>query len=170
MIRPISLLPMCLAFALAAYVTWQVNHQPGFANTPQLQSELSALLTANDLPPQPLGDPPGRIIDGALRFAAPGCATDSFLLPVAGLGLAGIQAVRFSELTGASYRSDAMTIAGDAGLIRARLARAYTALRAAFGTTTARHQQTVLVFFTPVDCQIRLPDMREFWKLPDANP
>jgi hypothetical protein len=163
MMRAIVLAAIAAAFALAGFVTVRVNATPRFAITPAVQTELQALLRENSLSPVPLADPPGQIIDAALRFKLPGCPADGFLLPLADTTLTDVQSIRFSELTGASYRSTTLTMASQEGVLRARAARALASLKYAFGLQTARNSHTILALFTSINCTEPNADMQAFW-------
>jgi hypothetical protein len=163
MIRVISLLAIVGAFAIAGFVTVRVNATPRFAITPAVQIELQGLLRKNGLSPVALADPPGQIIDAALRFRLPDCPADGFLLPLADTTMTDVQSIRFSELTGASYRSTVITMTTADGVLRARAARAIASLKYAFGLPALRNGHTVLSLFTPLNCPEPLPDMQAFW-------
>jgi hypothetical protein len=151
------------AFGLASYVTVQVNRTPRFAATPELRAELTAILTSNGLLPVPMDDPPGKIIDAAIRFKMPTCSADGFLLPLPDTLLADVQAIRFSEITGAKYRSQAFRDASGGSVLHARATRAIASLKSAFGLAAGRNGHTVLAFFTPIDCDKPTPDLSRFW-------
>jgi hypothetical protein len=163
MTRAISLLAIASAFAIAGFVTVRVNATPRFAITPAVQTELQELLRENGLMPVPMADPPGQIIDAALRFRLPGCPADGFLLPLADTTMTDVQSIRFSELTGATYRSATLTMAVEKGVLHARAARAVASLKYAFGLPALRNGHTVLSLFTPLNCPEPLPDMQAFW-------
>jgi hypothetical protein len=168
LIRGIALLAISAAFALAGYVTVQVNGTPRYAVTSALKLELGALLLKNGLTPMPMADPRGQLIDAALRFKIPECPVDGFLLPLSYTTLTDVQAIRFSEITGAFYRSTTLNIAVKGSILEARVARALSSLRYAFGQETVRNDHTVLALFTPLDCAEPVLDMRAFW-LPQSD-
>jgi hypothetical protein len=167
---------LALAFGLAAWVTLATNQSARFALTPALTAELAFLLQEQGLAPQPLGDPPGALIDAALRFDLPDCPVDGFLLPVPDVTLIQMQAVRFSELTGARYRSTALHMGGSHGPFVTRLGRWLGNLRAIIGLPAPRHGHTVVALFVPEHCPAAMPDLRAFWApapppgLPEAGP
>lgn len=163
MMRGVFLTATCAAFLLASFVTIRVNATPRFSATSETQAELAALLRQNSLIPVPMADPPGNIIDSALRFSIPSCGTDGFLLPLQDTLLADVQSIRFSELTGARYRSKVITMTMADGVLRARAARALASLKYAFGLPALRNGHTVLSLFTPLNCPEPLPDMQAFW-------
>lgn len=163
MIRTFAIFVIVVAFAIAATVAIRVNRLPHFAPSADVSAELTSLLRQNHLAPQPMGDPRGVVIDNALRFSQPGCAADGFLLPLADVLLADVQAIRFTELTGATYRSTTLSFAPTGNIAERRATRAFQALKAAFGQPAARHADAVLALFTPVDCPVPTPDMRAFW-------
>jgi hypothetical protein len=163
MMRGVVLTATCAAFLVAGFVTIRVNATPRFSATPQTQAELAALLRENSLIPVPMADPPGKIIDAALRFSMPNCGADGFLLPLQDTLLTDVQSIRFSELTGASYRSTVITMTTADGVLRARAARAIASLKYAFGLPALRNGHTVLSIFTPLNCPEPLPDMQAFW-------
>jgi hypothetical protein len=166
MIRLACLLAIAALFGLAAFVTVQVNQIPRFAMTPAIQAEIAGLLQQNGLTPQPMEDPPGQLIDLATRFSAPDCPVDGFLLPMADTVLAEVQAIRFTEITGATYLTTRLSIAAKSGTLQTRAARAWSALNAAFRPPTARNGDIVLTIFFPDTCPVPTPDMRSFWEIP----
>jgi hypothetical protein len=157
------LLIIAAAFAVAATVTVRVNRQAYFVPSEAVQAELAGLLQQNGLAPQPMGDPPGNIIDHALRFSQPGCPVDGFLLPMADTLLADVQAIRFTELTGAAYSTTTLSMASQHNIVERRAARAVAALKSAFGFAKTRNTDAVLALFTAEDCEAPTPDMRAFW-------
>lgn len=169
MMRAVMLSGIATAFLLAGYVTVQVNGTPRYAVTPALKAELGALLLKNGLTPVPMADPRGQLIDAALRFRLPECPADGFVLPLPYTTLTDVQAIRFSEITGAVYRSTTLNIAVTGGILQARAARALSSLQYAFGRQSVRNDHTVLALFTPQNCVEPRPDMQAFWApLPDS--
>ncbi len=160
---PLATLVLC--FAAAGYVTVQANRTPRFAQTPALTAELEALLQDQGLSRVPLDDPPGKIIDAALRFDLPDCPIDAFLLPLPDASLTGVQAIRFTELTGTTYRATSQNASGADTPLNARAARWLATLRAVFGLPAARNSHTVLTIFMPLDCPARAPDLGAFWHM-----
>jgi hypothetical protein len=163
MTQGLALAASTMAFLLAGYVSISVNSLPRFSVSPAVHEELTTLLRINGMNPLPLGDPPGNIIDTALRFRAPDCPHDSFLLPLPDTLLTDVQGVRFSELTGVAYRSTKLSRNSEADILRARVSSALAALQHAFGEKAARNDHTVLAQFTPTDCPATRLDMRAFW-------
>lgn len=158
-----------LAFALACHVTVKVNELPTFAADPVPPAVLGALLEANDLTVVPQAGVPAPLLAGAVRFGLPGCAADGFVLPLADILLTDVQAIRFSEITGATYHSHAVRMGGADGVLEGRLARAMAAFKAAFGFNAPTRGHTVLAVFMPVGCTRAPPDLSAFWT-PSARP
>lgn len=163
MIRRVLLGLIAVAFAVAAHVTIQVNRLPTFSTSPPPVGELTALLRANglDVAPRPVG--PGTTIAGSLRFSLPECGADGFLLPVGDALLTDVQAIRFTELTGAAYASHVVRMTGGDSILSARAARALSGLQAALGLRAPRNGHTVLAVFLPAGCRRPLPDLQAFW-------
>ncbi len=152
-----------LVFGLAAYVTVHVNGLPHQVATPELQAELAAVLRSGGLVLRTMADAPGTIIDHAVPFGLPGCGAQGFALTTSDAALVGAQAARFTELTGARYVAHPRRMVEDAGILRARLARAIAALRSAAGLPAARNSQIMVTVFMPEGCPAPVPDLQAFW-------